>query len=82
VIGYPVCYANLPYLPWDLDKYRLCDNIFGAVVGENRVIFPQRHIFGKPFLKAFYFTSLPGDSTEGDSLTSFDNPRRIIWRLH
>jgi hypothetical protein len=27
LIGYLVCFTNLPYLPWALGKHRLCDNI-------------------------------------------------------
>jgi hypothetical protein len=59
MIGYHVCYANLTYFPWDLGKYRLCDNIFGTIFEEHRVIFPQQHInFGKPFLKSFLLYNL------------------------
>jgi hypothetical protein len=38
VIGYPVCYANLLYLPWALGKYRLCDNKPTALFSDNQEI--------------------------------------------
>jgi hypothetical protein len=79
VIGYPIFYANLPHLPWDLGKYRLCDNIFGAIAREDLSMFPSMTLsLVRSYSNPFYITRLLGNSTKGDSLTSFDNPTRFI----
>jgi hypothetical protein len=81
VVGFLVATQDLTYLCWDLNKYKSCDNILAPFPGTIEPIFLNDtslvSFFGSPYL-----TSLPDDSIEGDSLTSFDNPRRVIWRLH
>jgi hypothetical protein len=82
VVGYHVCYTNVPYFSWDLDKYRLRDNIFGAVARDNQVSFPQRHIFGKLFPKAFILQAYLATPLRVIPSSYFGDPEGILWGLH
>jgi hypothetical protein len=53
VIGYHVCYANLLYLSWALNKYRLCDNNHIADMFFARLYYFEKSLL-TPFQKMGY----------------------------
>jgi hypothetical protein len=78
VVGYPIVMQDLEILCWYLRNYKSHDNILVLL---SRIIESAflNDISLVIMSQSTYITSLPFDSTEGDSITSFDNPRRVIW---
>jgi hypothetical protein len=72
---------GLEYLWWDFHKYKSCDNILAPFSGIIKLVFLSDMSLVR-FSRSPYLIRLPGESIEDDSLTSFENPRGVIWKLH
>jgi hypothetical protein len=75
VIGLPSCYTNLGLLSFRRWASTDCAITFLApFLGNIESIFLDDTFSVSLSLKAFILQILPGDPTDGDSLTLFDNP--------
>jgi hypothetical protein len=70
VVGSSIVMQDLGYLWWDLHKYKSCDNILAPLPRSIESFSSMNHILVSFLLKP-YLTSLPGDSSEGSSITFF-----------